>query len=77
MGESWSSILGKVSKEINNTGYLLKYYKGRGGVIGYNKSSIIEHLIEASHEAIEPIIGDFNKMHESNSDSFLRKNTNE
>jgi hypothetical protein len=71
------NVPGKVSEEINNSGYLLKYYKGRGGVIGLNKSNFFEHLIEGAHEFVEPLIGDFNKMHESNSDNFLRKNTTE
>jgi len=66
------------SAEVNQTGYFLKYYKDRAdGATGFVKSKTPEHIIEAVHEIIEPVVGDFNKMHESNSDDFLRKETTE
>jgi RHS repeat-associated protein len=72
------SIPGKKSEEVGNTGYSLKMYKGRGGVIGFVKSNLFSHLNEAAHEAVDGLIGrDINKMHESNSEDFIRENTTE
>jgi RHS repeat-associated protein len=68
-------IPGKKSKEIGNTGYSLKYYKGRGNVIGFGKSEFIHHFIEAAREGLEYLFGDYNKMHELNSEDFLRQST--
>lgn len=64
------------SQEVDNTGFSLKYYKSRGNAIGFIMSDMLAHVWEAGHEAIEPALGDYNKMHEWNADTFLKTEKN-